>query len=69
MTAGPFKDHFSGHATDYRAFRPDYPPDLFAFLASLAPGRHLAWRGDQLAWWPEQRRQARWQCRFRAGCR
>jgi SAM-dependent methyltransferase len=43
MTAGPFKDHFSGHAADYRAFRPDYPPELFAFLASLAPGRDLAW--------------------------
>lgn len=38
-----FKDHFSGHAADYRAFRPTYPPELFAFLASLAPGRELAW--------------------------
>jgi SAM-dependent methyltransferase len=38
-----FKDHFSGHAADYRAFRPDYPPGLFAFLASAAPGRDLAW--------------------------
>src|SRR5262249_7162330 len=38
-----FKDHFSGHAADYRAFRPDYPPELFAFLASVAPGRDLAW--------------------------
>ena len=27
-----FKDHFSGHAADYRAFRPTYPPELFAFL-------------------------------------
>lgn len=43
MTTPGFKDHFSGHATDYRAFRPDYPPDLFAFLASVAPGRELAW--------------------------
>jgi ubiquinone/menaquinone biosynthesis C-methylase UbiE len=41
MTA--FKDHFSGHASDYRAFRPDYPPELFAFLAGVAPGRSLAW--------------------------
>jgi len=38
-----FKDHFSGHAADYRAFRPTYPPELFAFLASVAPGRDLAW--------------------------
>jgi SAM-dependent methyltransferase len=38
-----FKDHFSGHAGDYRAFRPTYPRELFAFLASLVPGRELAW--------------------------
>jgi SAM-dependent methyltransferase len=38
-----FKDHFSGHAADYRAFRPTYPPELFAFLASVAPERELAW--------------------------
>jgi SAM-dependent methyltransferase len=41
MTA--FKDHFSGHAAAYRAFRPTYPPELFAFLASVAPARDLAW--------------------------
>jgi SAM-dependent methyltransferase len=38
-----FKDHFSGHAADYRAFRPTYPPELFAFLASVSPGRDLVW--------------------------
>jgi len=38
-----FKDHFSGHAADYRSFRPAYPPELFAFLADAAPGRELAW--------------------------
>lgn len=43
MTSPGFKDHFSGHATDYRAFRPEYPPDLFAFLADVAPARDLAW--------------------------
>lgn len=42
MTAA-FKDHFSGHARDYREFRPAYPPELFAFLASVAPRRELAW--------------------------
>lgn len=41
--SGAFKDHFSGHAADYRAFRPAYPPELFAYLASIAPGRTLAW--------------------------
>ncbi|MBN9120007.1 MAG: class I SAM-dependent methyltransferase [Planctomycetes bacterium] len=43
MTPAAFKDHFSGHAADYRAFRPPYPPELFAFLARVAPGRELAW--------------------------
>jgi SAM-dependent methyltransferase len=43
MTAPGFKDHFSGHATDYRAFRPAYHRELFAFLASVSPGRGLAW--------------------------
>ena len=38
-----FKDHFSGHAADYRVFRPTYPPALFAFLADVAPGRTLCW--------------------------
>ena len=37
-----FKDLFSQHATDYAQFRPHYPPDLFAWLASIAPGRELA---------------------------
>lgn len=43
MTAPEFKDHFSSHSLDYRAFRPDYPPELFAFLASVAPRRDLVW--------------------------
>jgi SAM-dependent methyltransferase len=38
-----FKDRFSGHAADYRAYRPAYPAELFAFLAGAAPGRDLAW--------------------------
>jgi SAM-dependent methyltransferase len=38
-----FKDHFSSHAHDYRAFRPAYSPELFEFLASVAPARDLAW--------------------------
>ena len=42
MTAG-FQDYYSGHAADYRAFRPAYPKELFAHLASISPGRDLAW--------------------------
>ncbi len=38
-----FKDYFSGHATDYRAFRPAYPRELFAVLADTAPRRELVW--------------------------
>lgn len=38
-----FKDHFSGHAASYAAARPDYPPDLFDWLAEQAPARTLAW--------------------------
>ena len=38
-----FADHFSGHAEDYAAFRPDYPDALFDYLAGLAPSRRRAW--------------------------
>ncbi|HEV7516420.1 MAG TPA: class I SAM-dependent methyltransferase [Thermoanaerobaculia bacterium] len=38
-----FKDHFSGHAASYAAYRPGYPPALFVFLETLTPGRELAW--------------------------
>jgi SAM-dependent methyltransferase len=38
-----FKDHFSGYAPEYREFRPTYPPELFAYLASVSPARELAW--------------------------
>jgi ubiquinone/menaquinone biosynthesis C-methylase UbiE len=38
-----FKDHFSGHAGDYRRFRPDYPPELFVWLAQQAPAPQQAW--------------------------
>jgi SAM-dependent methyltransferase len=42
VSAG-FKDHFSGHAADYAAHRPTYPAALVDFLASVSPGRGLAW--------------------------
>lgn len=38
-----FKDHFSARAAGYAKFRPTYPDALFDWLASLAPGRGLAW--------------------------
>lgn len=42
MTGG-FKDHFSRDSSAYAAWRPRYPRELFAWLASAAPGRSLAW--------------------------
>ncbi|MBP2301706.1 class I SAM-dependent methyltransferase [Azospirillum picis] len=39
----PFKDHFSGHAGDYRAFRPSYPEGLADLLAGASPATELAW--------------------------
>jgi len=39
----PFCDHFSPVSHDYAAFRPVYPELLFAWLASIAPARRLAW--------------------------
>ncbi|WP_088344752.1 MULTISPECIES: class I SAM-dependent methyltransferase [Rhodomicrobium] len=42
MTEPGFKDHFSARSADYAANRPDYPPELGAFLAGHAPGRSLA---------------------------
>ncbi len=40
-----FQDHFSQAARDYARYRPRYPAALFAWLASLAPRRELAWDG------------------------
>lgn len=39
----PFCDHFAPVATSYADFRPRYPRELFAWLASLVPCRELAW--------------------------
>jgi SAM-dependent methyltransferase len=38
-----FKDHFSGQAATYAAYRPTYPPRLFAWLGGLVSRRGLAW--------------------------
>lgn len=37
-----FKDHFSSHAASYAAFRPTYPPELAAWLATIAPTTKIA---------------------------
>lgn len=41
-TPTAFKDHFSRQAADYSRFRPGYPPELIAYVASLAPDLGLA---------------------------
>lgn len=38
-----FEDNFSRHAADYARHRPQYPDELFTFIASIAPERRLAW--------------------------
>lgn len=38
-----FQDHFSGHSGAYARARPGYPPELFAFVASLPAERRVAW--------------------------
>ena len=37
-----FKDHFSGHADAYARYRPDYPNELFDYLATLTKSREVA---------------------------
>ena len=38
-----FEDHFSGHSEQYAQNRPRYPDEIYAYLASIAPARSLAW--------------------------
>ncbi len=37
------KDHFSGHADRYEAFRPTYPAALYTYLASICSHHERAW--------------------------
>lgn len=37
------KDNFSTQANEYAKFRPGYPPELFSYIAGLAPSLHAAW--------------------------
>ena len=43
MTAVQFRDHFSAVAAQYAQARPDYPPALFDWIASIAPARDRCW--------------------------
>ena len=43
MSTVAFKDHFSAVAADYASARPEYPDALFAWIASIAPSRAMAW--------------------------
>ncbi len=38
-----YKDHFSGNAKGYAAFRPHYPDALFSYLATLPDRQQRAW--------------------------
>lgn len=38
-----FEDYFSGHSDTYARYRPRYPSELFAYLASITPDHALAW--------------------------
>src|SRR6266498_5054641 len=38
-----FEDHFSKHSEQYAQYRPQYPDEIYAYLASIAPGHSLAW--------------------------
>ena len=38
-----FEDHFSRQARQYARYRPSYPNELFAYLASLCADHQLAW--------------------------
>jgi SAM-dependent methyltransferase len=38
-----FEDHFTSQAREYARYRPHYPPELYAYLASISPANELAW--------------------------
>jgi len=43
VTAGGFKDHFSGIADAYAAARPEYPDELFDLIAARVPREARVW--------------------------
>ena len=38
-----YEDHFSRQSESYAAYRPTYPPELYEYLASIAPSQQFAW--------------------------
>ncbi len=38
-----FEDHFSAQSGQYAQYRPKYPDEMYAYLASIAPIRSLVW--------------------------
>jgi SAM-dependent methyltransferase len=42
-TSSTFEDHFSNQSQLYAQYRPSYPGEIYAYLASIAPGRSLGW--------------------------
>ncbi len=40
--ASGFKDHFSGHASEYARYRPRYPDELFTAIRGVVPDNALA---------------------------
>jgi ubiquinone/menaquinone biosynthesis C-methylase UbiE len=38
-----FEDHFSKQSETYAQYRPQYPDEIYAYLASISPGLSLAW--------------------------
>jgi ubiquinone/menaquinone biosynthesis C-methylase UbiE len=42
-SSASFKDHFSTQSEAYSLYRPEYPTDLYEWLASLCPETKLVW--------------------------
>lgn len=38
-----YVDHFGEKSSDYKQYRPDYPPELYRYLAKLTSKHELAW--------------------------
>ena len=38
-----FKDHFSGHSSNYKKYRPVYPVELYQYLSGLCDSHQHAW--------------------------
>jgi SAM-dependent methyltransferase len=43
LSDADFADHFSGHASEYAAYRPQYPAALYQFLVDNCQQHQLAW--------------------------